>query len=93
MTVVIQGDGPLTYQLRPIDPHRLSLDLLNAVSGFRFRALPVDHHLLKRIRIGQHSKTLRMVFDLNHPLTKGLRYAIKAQGKQVSLRLSFSPHP
>ena len=49
----------------------------------------VDHLRLKRIRIGKHPKKLRVVFDLNHPLDKGLRYAIKAMGDQLTVRLSL----
>ena len=89
ITIVIQGTGPLTYRLRPVDSQRLSLDLPNVVSAIRFQVLPVDHLLLKRIRIGQHPKKLRVVFDLNHPLDKGLRYAIKAMGDQLTVRLSL----
>lgn len=89
ITIVIQGNGPLTYRLRPVDSQRLSLDLPDVVSAIRFQALPVDHLLLKQIRIGQHPKKLRLVFDLNHPLDKGLQYAIKAKGDQVTVRLSL----
>ena len=89
ITIVIQGDGPLTYRLSPVDSHRLSLDLPNVIPAIRFQELPIDHVLLKRIRIGQHPQKLRLVFDLNYPLDKGLQYAIKAMGDQVTLRLSL----
>jgi len=91
ITIVIQGNGPLTYRFRPVDSLRLSLDLPNVVSAIRFQELPVDHVLLKRLRIGQHPKKLRIVFDLNHPLEKGLHYAIKAMGNQVTVRLTLAP--
>lgn len=95
LTIVVQGNGPLTYRLSPIDPMRLSLDLPHVVSGIRFRVLPVDHQLLKQIRIGQHPKKLRLVFDLNHPLDQGLRYAIKAGRYQLTVLLSLATpsHP
>ncbi len=89
ITIVIQGDGPLTYRLSPVDSHRLSLDLPNVIPALRFQELPIDHVLLKRIRIGQHPQKLRFVLDLNYPLDKGLHYAIKAKGNQVTLRLSL----
>ena len=95
LTIVIQGNGPLTYRLVPVGSLRLSLDLPHVVSGIRFRVLSVDHKLLKQIRIGQHPKKLRLVFDLKHPLDQGLRYAIKAVGDQLTLLLSLAvpPHP
>ena len=89
ITIVIQGNGPLTYRLSPVDLKRLSLDLPNVVSGIRYQVLPVDHLLLTRIRIGQHPKKLRFVFDLNYPLNKGLQYAIKAIEHQITVRLSL----
>ena len=95
LTIVVQGNAPLTYRFSPVDSTRLSLDLPYVVSGIRFQVLPVDHRLLRQIRIGQHPKKLRLVFDLNHPLDKGLRYAIKAIGDQLTVRLSvaFEPNP
>lgn len=89
ITIVIQGDGPLTYRLSPVGLQRLSLDLPNVIPAIRFQELPIDHVLLKRIRIGQHPKKLRLVFDLNYSLDKGVQYAIKATGDQVTLRLSL----
>lgn len=90
LTIVIQGNGPLTYRLSPVDAQRLSLDLPHVISAIRFQELPVDHLLLKRIRIGQHPKKLRFVFDLNSSLNQGLQYAIKAMGNQLTLRLSLA---
>ena len=90
VTIVIQGDGPLTYRLRPVDTKRLSLDLPNVTSAIRSNELPIDHHLLTRLRIGQHPRNLRVVFDLNHPLDQGLLYAIKALGNQLTVRLSLA---
>ena len=95
LIIVVQGNGPLTYRLSPVDSLRLSLDLPHVISGIRFRILPVDHELLKQIRIGRHPKKLRLVFDLNHPLDQGLSYAIKAVGDQLTVLLSLAtpPHP
>ena len=95
LTIVVQGNGPLTYRFSPVDSMRLSLDLPHVVSGIRFRVLPVDHELLKQIRIGQHPKKLRLVFDLNHRLDQGLRYAIKAVGDKLTVLLSLAvpSHP
>ena len=95
LTIVIQGNGPLTYRLVPVGSLRLSLDLPYVVSGIRFQVLPVDHRLLKQIRIGRHPNKLRLVLDLNHPFHQGLRYAIKAVGDQLAVFLSLAepPHP
>ena len=95
LTILVQGNGPLTYRLRPVSPLRLILDLPHVFSGIRFKVFPVDDQLLKQIRIGQHPKKLRLVFDLNHRLDQGLRYAIKAGRYQLTVLLSLAtpPHP
>ena len=95
LAIVVQGNGPLTYRLSPVDSLRLSLDLPHVVSGIRFQVLPIDHQLLRQIRIGQHPRKLRLVFDLNHPLDQGLRYTIKAVGDQLTVLLSLATrlHP
>ena len=87
LSIVVKGNGPLTYRLSPVGSRRLTLDLPHVVSGIRFRTLKVDHLFLRPIRIGQHPRKLRLVFDLIYPLDKGLRYAIKAIWDQLTVHL------
>ena len=87
VTVVMEADQPMTYQVMPIDAFRLILDLKNVQTTLKFQELSVDHLLLSRIRIGRHPNKLRMVFDLNMALNKDLKYAVKARGSQLAVRL------
>lgn len=91
VTVVLHGNGPLAYRIVPVGARRLSLDLPLVKSGIQFRELPIEHRLLERIRIGQHPKKLRVVFDLNPQLSSHVRYAVKAKGNRVFLRLTMRP--
>ena len=87
VTVVVEGTQPLAYTIMPIDAFRLSMDLANMGTNLKFQELPVDHLLLSRIRIGRHPDKLRLVLDLNLALNKDLKYAVKARGNQLALRL------
>ena len=87
VTVVVEGNRPMAYKIIPIDAFRLSLDLENVRTSLKFSELPVDHFLLSRIRIGRHRDKLRLVFDLNMALNRELKYAMKARGNQIAVRL------
>jgi len=63
------------------------MDLANVGTHLKFQELVVDHVLLSKIRIGRHPNKLRLVFDLNMALNKDLKYAVKARGNQLALRL------
>ena len=71
--VIVRGDGPLRYQIVPVDFRRLVLDFPGGTSSLSFNVLPIGHALLSQIRIGQNGHKLRLVFDL----TKRVKYAIK----------------
>ena len=87
VTVVVEGNRPMAYKIIPIDAYRLSMDLEHVRTNLKFPELSVDHMLLARIRIGQHQDKLRLVFDLNLALNKELKYAVKARGNQLAVRL------
>jgi hypothetical protein len=63
-TVIIHGDGEFHYDVKPLNHDRLVVDLANVVSPLKLQVLPVDHPLLKQIRVGHHSRRIRLVFDL-----------------------------
>lgn len=71
--VIVRGDGPLRYQIVPVDFRRLVLDFPGGTSSLSFKVLQIGHAMVSRIRIGQNGNKLRLVFDL----TKRVKYAIK----------------
>jgi type IV pilus assembly protein PilQ len=48
-------------------PPRLVIDIWNVKKGYPKNLVPVDHALLKRVRMGQHPKKTRFVFDSARP--------------------------
>ena len=62
-TVVISGDGRLSYRIRPLSTDRVIVDLLN-VSTKLTHAFEFNDRVVRQIRIGQHPNVLRLVIDL-----------------------------
>ncbi len=83
-TVLILGDGEFTYDVRALKQDRLVVDLSRVASPLKFQILPVDHPLLKRIRIGHHSDRVRLVFDLPQPV----QYTVLPGKMQLAVRLT-----
>jgi type IV pilus assembly protein PilQ len=83
-TVVILGDGEFTYDVRILKQDRLVVDLAHVASPLKFQILPVDHPLLKQIRIGHHSDRVRLVLDLPRPV----QYTVQAGKTQLAVRLT-----
>lgn len=83
-TVLILGDGEFTYDVRALKQDRLVVDLSHVASPLKFQILPVDHPLLKRIRIGHHSDRVRLVFDLPQPV----QYNVQPGKTQLAIRLT-----
>ena len=88
-TVVILGDGEFSYAVRRFDRDRLIVDLANVTSPLRLQVLPVDHPLLKQIRIGHHSQKVRLVLDLPQPAD----YSVKPGRNQLAVKLTASTEP
>lgn len=82
-TVLILGDGEFTYDVRALKHDRLVVDLAHVASPLKFQILPVDHPLLKQIRIGHHSDRVRLVFDLPQPV----QYTVQPGKTQLAVRL------
>ncbi len=83
-TVMILGDGSFVYDVRALKQDRLVVDLSHVSSPLNFQILPVDHPLLKQIRIGHHSDRVRLVFDLPQPV----RYTVEPGKTQLAVRLT-----
>lgn len=88
-TVIIIGDGEFSYDIRLLSRDRLIVDLLNVESLLLRRVLPIDHPLLKRIRIGRHPHMTRLVFDLPQPA----EYLVQPGSNQLAVRLTPSAAP
>ena len=84
VTVFIQGKGLFRYQIVPVDVLRFVLDFPGAISLLSFRTLPVGHTILHQIRIGQHQKKLRLVFELVQPA----HHAIKTGRKVLAVQFT-----
>ncbi len=87
ITVLVSVDGRFRYRERLIDGTRLILDLADVVSTVPFQVLPVDHWLLKRIRIGNHPDKIRLVFDLSEPV----RHDVRLENGRIVVRLMNRP--
>jgi len=83
-TVVIYGDGAFTYDVRPLNHDRLIVDLARVDTPLRLQILPVDHPLLKQIRIGHHSQKVRLVFDL----PKRATYVVQPGSTSLTIKLT-----
>jgi type IV pilus assembly protein PilQ len=88
-TVVIFGDGAFSYDVKPFNRDRLIVDLANVASPLHLQVLPVDHPLLKQIRIGHHSQKVRLVFDLPQPAI----YSVEPGTNHLAVKLTASPEP
>jgi hypothetical protein len=62
-TVLISGDGWLSYRVRPLGTDRVIVDLLH-VSTKLTHAFEFNDRIVRQIRIGQHPNVLRLVIDL-----------------------------
>ncbi len=67
--VTLVGDGKIgnynSFKLG--DPPRLVIDIWNVEKEYPKNLVQVDHPLLKRVRLGQHPKKARFVFDSARP--------------------------
>jgi type IV pilus assembly protein PilQ len=81
--VVLRGDGGFRYDVTQVDRQRLVLDLYDVGTAFGARAVPVEHELLKQIRVGRHANKVRLVFDLSRPV----HYMLTPSLSQLAVRL------
>jgi len=88
-TVIVHGDGDFEYDVRALNRDRLVVDLAHVASALRLQVLPVDHPLLKQIRIGHHSQKVRLVFDLAKPST----YTVVPGTHSLAIRLAAAVKP
>ena len=88
VSIIITGDGELTYQAKRLDGNRLVIDLMDVVNGSKQRkTIRVGHQMMRQIRIGSHQlpqPKLRLVLDLE----RSVPYTIEKTGAQLRVILS-----
>lgn len=82
-TVLIRGDGRLSYRVRSLNTDRVIVDLLN-VSTKLGHAFEFNDPIVRQIRIGQHPNTLRLVIDLQ----QSAMYSVREGKNSLSVVLS-----
>jgi type IV pilus assembly protein PilQ len=95
--VVISGDGTLAHEVTRLDERRLVIDIPRVVSAIRKPVMPVNHQILKQVRLGYHADKVRVVLDLAGKAV----YSVEPQGANliVTLRegddanIAASPNP
>ncbi len=85
----IFGDGRFTYDAKLIDQSRLVVDLSDVSTELPQKVFPVDHPLLKRIRVGHHVDRVRLVFDLPRPVS----YSMHSRGNYLGVHLRAAEGP
>ena len=64
LSVTISGDRTLSHEAQRVGERRLVIDIPHASSALRRPTVNVGHRLLRKIRIGDHTDKVRIVFDL-----------------------------
>ncbi len=64
VTVIVVGDGKLFPDARLLDESRLVIDIPAVSSTLRHSVVQGHHHLLKKVRVGNHADKVRLVLDV-----------------------------
>jgi type IV pilus assembly protein PilQ len=84
--VVISGDGELAHEVTRLDTRRLMIDIPHVASSVYKPVIPVNHQILKQVRLGSHADRVRVVFDLSATAT----YSVEPQGTNLIVTLRES---
>lgn len=84
-TIILVADGEFSYEAKRSSGDRLILDVANVTSSLRSRVLAINHPSVRQVRIGQHAKKVRLVFDLASQAT----YSIKPERNQLAIELAL----
>lgn len=87
LKVLVSGDGtlPTPESFTLSGPPRLVIDIPGVSSAYSRKSTPVQHVLLKKIRIAEKADGVRIVFDLKK--TKLPPYSIDKQGKTLTVSI------
>ncbi len=89
-TVLIRGDGRLSYRIRPLNADRVIVDFLN-VSTKMGHAFEFNDPIVRQIRIGQHPNTLRLVIDLRQTALYSVQEGKNALSVVLTPRVGSKP--
>jgi type IV pilus assembly protein PilQ len=81
--VVISGDGELAHEVTRLDARRLMIDIPHVVSSIHKPVIPVNHQMLKQVRLGYHVDRVRVVMDLSATAA----YSVEPQGANLIVTL------
>jgi type IV pilus assembly protein PilQ len=81
--VVISGDGELAHEVTRLDERRLMIDIPHVVSAIHKPIIPVNHPILKQVRLGYHADRVRVVLDLSGTAA----YSVEPQGTNLIVTL------
>ena len=84
-TIILVADGEFSYEAKRSSGNRLVLDVANVTSSLRSRVLAINHPSVRQVRIGQHAKKVRLVFDLASQAI----YSIRPDGNQLAIELAL----
>jgi len=84
--VVISGDGELAHEVTRLDARRLMIDIPHVVSSIHKPVIPVNHQMLKQVRLGYHADRVRVVLDLSASAV----YAVEPKGTNLIVTLRES---
>ncbi|MDQ6734390.1 MAG: AMIN domain-containing protein, partial [Nitrospirota bacterium] len=84
-TIILVADGEFSYEAKRSSGDRLVVDVANVTSSLRSRVLAINHPSVRQVRIGQHAKKVRLVFDLASQAT----YSIKPERNQLAIELTL----
>ncbi|HSL04503.1 MAG TPA: type IV pilus secretin PilQ [Nitrospiraceae bacterium] len=62
--VIISGDGMLAHEVTRLDERRLMIEIPGVVSAIGKPIIPVNHQMLKQVRLGSHADRVRVVLDV-----------------------------
>jgi type IV pilus assembly protein PilQ len=81
--VVISGDGELAHEVTRLDARRLMIDIPHVVSSIHKPIMPVNHQMLKQVRLGYHVDRVRLVLDLSATAA----YSVEPKGANLIVTL------
>ncbi len=81
--VVISGDGELAHEVTRLDERRLMIDIPHVASAIHKPVIPVNHPILKQVRLGYHADRVRVVLDLSGTAA----YSVEPQGTNLIVTL------
>jgi type IV pilus assembly protein PilQ len=81
--VIISGDGRLAHEVTRLDDRRLMIEFPGVASAIRKPVIPVNHQMLKQVRLGYHTDRVRVVLDL----AGSAAYSVEPQGENLIVTL------